>query len=71
MGSSAGGVTLWGGDLGVVGGNVQNTRGVPRKLPQVGDGQDINMAVGYELEERVRVECPQISGNSETGDVRR
>ena len=60
---------LWGGYLGVVGGNDQDTGGYPCGFTQAGDGIDGQKTVGWDLEKTGRGECPQISGYPETGDV--
>ena len=49
-GSGAGGVTLWGRDLGIVGGIGQYTGGGPRGFPQAGDGKEAGTTVEQDLE---------------------
>ena len=69
--SGADGVTLWGGNLGVVGVNGQNTEGGPHEIPQSGGGQDDKAAVVRDLEEDGRGEFSQRSRDSENGYVHR
>ena len=44
LGSGAGGVTIWGGDLSFVGGNIQEAGGGARGFPQAGDGSYVQAA---------------------------
>ena len=67
--SGAGGVIIWGGDLGVVGGNDQYSGGGPHRFPWAGDGKDGQTIVRRDLEKIISRECHQRSRESETGDV--
>ena len=69
MGSGAGSVTIWGGDLGIVSSNVQNNGGGPCGIPMAGDKQDGETTVVRDVEEGGSGECPQRSGDTETGEV--
>ena len=52
FGSGAVGVTLWDGDLVLVGGNVQAAGGGARGISQTGDGKDIQVVEGWDLDNR-------------------
>ena len=67
--SGTGGVTLWGRDLGFVGGNVQEVGGGARVFLQTGDGSEVQAAERRYLEKRISGKGPQGSENSDTGDV--
>ena len=68
-GSGAGGITLWGGDLGFVGGDVPESGGSARELPQTDGGVEGKAAEGRELEKRGSGEGVQGSGYPGTGGV--
>ena len=68
-GNGTGGVTLWDGDLGFVGGNVQESRGGAHGFPQTVDGSEGHAVEGRDLEKRGSGEGNQGSRNSDTGDV--
>ena len=68
-GSGAGGVIIWDGYLGIVGGNDQYSGGGPHGFPWSGDGKDGQTTVRRDLEKIISGECHQRSGDSETGDV--
>ena len=69
MGSGTVGVTLWGGNLSFVGGNIQESVGGTSGVPQKGDKKDGQASEGQELEKRGSVECTQRSRNTDTGGV--
>ena len=48
LGSGTDDVTLWDGDMGFVGGNVQESGGGARGFPQTGDGSNFQEAEGRE-----------------------
>ena len=68
-GSGAGGVTIWGRDLGVFNRNVQSTGGVPHRIPLSGDEQDDKKTVEWDLYYGSSIEFHQRSGEKETGGV--
>ena len=68
-GSGAGGVILWGRDLGFVGGDVQEDGGGARGVPHTGSGKDGQAVEGRDLEKHGSSECTQRSRNADTGDV--
>ena len=67
--SGAGGVTLWGGDLGFVGRNFQEYGGGARGFNQTGDGSEGQAVEGRDLENCSSGEGTQVIWNSDTGDV--
>ena len=69
LGSGEGSGTLWVIDLGFVGINVQEARGVVHGFPQTGDGLEFQAAETRYLEKRISREDTQLSGNTDTGDV--
>ena len=69
--SSAGGVTLWGRDLGVVGGNDQRVGGGPCGVPLSGDRQDGELTVDWDLEQSSGWNCHQESGEPDTCYIHR
>ena len=68
-GSGAGGVNLWGGDLGFVGGNFQEVGGGTRGFPHTVYRPDVQAAEGRDPETWGSVKCNQGSGNTDTGDI--
>ena len=67
-GSGAGVVTLWGGDLGFVSGNVQESGGGAHGFPHTGDGKDGQLAEGWYLDKRSSGECNQRRVNADVGE---
>ena len=61
MGSDSVSVTIWGGDLGFVGRNVQESGGGARGVPLTGDSKDVQAAEGRYLEKLGSGECTQRS----------
>ena len=68
LGRIIGGFTLWGGDLGVVGGNDLKNGGGTRGFSLKGDGQDSETEVGQDMEKSGGRNCPQGSGDPDTRD---
>ena len=64
--SGTGGVTLWGGDLVFVGGNVQEAGGGASSFTLTVDGSDGQAAEGRYLEKRGSCNCTQGRGNTDT-----
>ena len=69
LGSGSSGVTLWGIDLSFVGGNVQESGGSARRVPQTGDEKDSQAAEGRDLDKCGSGEFNQRSGNIDTREV--
>ena len=67
--SGTGGVTLWDGDLGFVGRNVQEYGGGARDFTQTVDGSEGCAAEGHDLEKHGSGKGTRGSGNSDTGNV--
>ena len=67
--SDAGGITLWGGDLGFVGGNFPEAVGISRVISQIDWGAEDKSEEGWDLEKQGSGECAQGSGNPDTGGV--
>ena len=68
-GSGTVSVTLWGGDLGFIGGNFQESGRGACGVPQTGDEKYGQVAGRRGLEKRGSRECTQRSGNIDTGEV--
>ena len=67
--SGVGGVTIWGGDLVFVSGNVQEAGGGEHGFPQTGDGSEGQVVEGRDLEKRSSGKSNQVSGKTDTEDV--
>ena len=63
LGSGASGVTLWGGDLSFVGGNVQKSGGGARGFPYTGDRSEFQAEEGRDMEKRDRGKDTEVGGN--------
>ena len=69
MGSSAGSITLWGGDLGFVRVDVPEIGWIARGLTEIDDGVEGKAAEGRDLEKRGSWKGDQGSGNPDAGGV--
>ena len=68
-GSDAGGINIWGRDLGFVGGNVPEAGGSAHGLPQIDDGEEGKSLEGKDLEKKVINKGAQGSRQPDTGGV--
>ena len=67
--SGVGGINFWGGDLGFISGDVQESGGGARGFSHISDGSEYQVAEGSYLEKRGSGEGTQGRGNSDNGGI--